>query len=887
MTMRETPGLGLNAFWDLGANGWNTGMDTNLRLLSAVVGARVQSRTGALPASPAVGSIYIVPSADPTNGDSLAVWDGPEGARAWVYITPQTGWHFYVSDELINVQWTGAAWVQFAAGGSGGGGGSSVFGSQLLIQLEQDSGQVVNGTATLDFGEVVSDDDELFEASDNTIRIPAAQVGRTAIFVAHTKHTADGAGVIDTTLERSIDDGSTWEAIASSAEAEDYFGTTTLTALVTFIGGEWYRVRHTTASSKTTTGDAQTSLSLTTVGAGQIGRIVRSSSTRIVPNPVFATGDFTDWTTYIGTGTLKVYIPPDKESDHTLHPEGYAYVGMDGESGGPWHVETTVDLPENPTAVTVYWDQHTRLVDDQMRAEIEFLDASDLVIGTWTGGPRLNTAAQTWETFADTAGDIPTGTTKAVVRLATIVVAGSQQINVTNLRVQATTLGVSGMLPGSVYAYLPDLAGNANKVLRTNATGDDVEWGSSPIRFRVDALDESEVSDIQFLGTAFSATKVGDTIQMEFTGGLSLHGASGEVSGGVTKLTITGSGAAISSPVAGEIEIAIPGTGESVPAATAIEEIDGFDAVRSDLSADQNGQPLVWNQATNSFVPLPAGFSPIAYGGGTDLLWSGDLAGERTITLTDDDDSLYLYDEIHLIMRNANDHADIALSADGGSTWATVFYAYSAGGSTTEGTGSKDAFLLGGHSSDVDLQIAFGIVRFMSEAGVPSTYQQFGSTPNSSTERHEWGFSGSAERHNALIVQRDSAGTFTGGQLYIIGVKKTRQPVDISARIENGGVLSADQELMFHETMGVRFDSGSDIGRIRVSPAAAAPFTVSFTDRAGTEVFTGLVAAGETEGTITVTGPVVVSDTLIAVAPGSPDANVTDVFLSMRGEVAR
>ena len=886
MVMRQTPGLGLNAFWDLGADGWNVGMDTNLRLLSAVVGARVQSRTAALPGSPAVGSIYIVPLGDVTNGNKLAVWDGPEGARQWFYIAPQSGWHFYVVDEGINVQWTGASWVEFAAGG--GGGGSSLFGSQILIQLTQNAGQTIDTTTdTLAFGNIVTDDNEYFNAADNTIRIPEAQEGRTAIFVANTKHTADGVGSIETTLERSEDAGATWVAIASSSDSEDYFGTTTLTALVTFIGGEWYRLRHTTASSKTTSGDAQTSLAVTTVGAGQIGRIVRTTSNRIVLNNRFQSGDFTNWTTSVGTGTLKVYIPPDREADHALHPDGYAYMGLLANSGGPWYIEQDIDLPTDPSSVTVYWDQHTRLIDDQIRVEMFFLDASDQIIGQFVGGPRINSAIALWESFEDTAANVPTGTTKVRVRLNTVIAGGSQQLNVTNMRVVTTALGVSGMLPGSVYAYLPSLAGNASKVLRVNATGDDVEWGGSPIRFRAGALDEPEVLDLQFLGTAFNAVKTGDTIQLSFTGGLSLYGSGGEVTGAMNKLTILGGGAGISSPVPGEIEITIPGPGETVPAATTIEEIDGINAVRSALSSDQDGTPLVWDQAANAFIPLPVGFSPIAYGGGADILWSGDLAGVRNVVLTDATHSLFQYDELHFVLRNTNDRADVAISSDGGSTWSTVFWAWAGAGGAGEGTGSYDAFRIGGYSSNVDLQIGTGILRFFSEAGFPTMWQSFGANPGASGDIHTSGFSSSAARHNAVIVQRDSAGNFTGGQLYIMGVKKTRQPVEITARVENGSPLAVDQELMFHETLGVRFDPGSPVGRIRVSPATAAPMVFSFQSRDGTELFTASIPAGETEIEFSVGSAVVVSDTLLVVAPTTPDANVADVFISLRGETAR
>lgn len=889
MVMRQTPGLGLNAFWDLGADGWNTGMDANLRILSAVAGARVQSRTSNLPGSPSVGSIYIVPVGDATNPNKIAIWDGPDGARQWVYLTPEAGWHFYVSDEGTNVQWTGTSWVEFA--GAGGGGGGSVGGAQVLLRLAQSTGQVINTTTeTLVFGNVIDDGEEFFNAADNTIRIPEVQQGRTAIFVANTRHTTDGTGAVETTLERSEDAGATWQTVAASSDAEDYFGVTTLTALVSFIGGEWYRLRHTTSSNKTTTGDLQTSLSVTTIDAGQVGRIIRNTSNRNVPNHTFQSGDFGAWTAETLDGTLKIYIPPDREPDHVLHPEGYAYIGLTSDLGGPWYFEQIIDVPSDPTSVSVYWDQHTRLVDDKMRMELDYLDASGAQIGLFVGGDRINTAVQLWERMGDSASNAPQGTTKVRVRIRAVEVGGSQQLNATNVRVVTTTLGVSGMIPGSIYAYLPGIAGNQNKVLRVNATGDDVEWGGSPIRFRAGALDEQEVTDLQFLGTAFNAVKSGDTIQLSFTGGLALHGSSGEVSGGVTKLTFTGSGASITSPVPGEIEIAVPGPGESVPAATAIEEIDGIGAVRSNLSSDQNGQPLVWDQAANAFIPLPAGFSPIAYGGGVDVLWSGDLAGVRNVILTDVSHNLYQYDELHFVLRNANDHADIAVSTDGGSTWATVFWAYSGDGATNEGTTSTDSFYLGGWESDQDLQIGYGVLRFFSEAGYPSTFQMFGSGPGGSRERHVWGFSSAAEKHNAVIFQRGSAGNFTGGQLYIMGVKKTRQPVDLTARATGtgpGGVLAPDQEVLFQETLGLKFDQGSSVGRIRVEPAAFAPTTFSFQDRAATELFTVTVPAGQTEVSINLPSPVVVNDTLRVVAPGVSDDNVTDVFIALRGEAAR
>ena len=885
MPERQLPGLELTGFWDLGSDNWNVGMDSNLRRLSAVVGARVVSRVTSLPATPGALSVYIVPIGA-TNENKIALWDGPSGSEGWVYLDPQPGWHFYVVDEGINVQWTGTGWVQFAAGGSGGGGGGGASpGAQLYFEAQQATGQTINATtATLVFDNIIDNDDSLFNAADNTIRIPAAQGGRTSLIDCQTRHTGDDTGVVETTLEKSTDGGVTWNPIASAVASEEYNGVTRLTTMVRWEGDEWYRFRHTTNANKTTSGDAQTAVRISTVDAGQLGRIITIASTQNVVNPQFNAGDFTPWTVSTDSGTLKLYIPPDKESDHVLHPDGFNYIGLDGDSGGPWYVEQKIALPENPQSVSVTWDQHTRFINDMMRMEIDWLDASDTVLDTYIGTSRLNSDIQLWETFTDTASAPPPGTSQAMVRFRTVAAGGSQQLNITNFRVTATTLGVSGMLPGSVYAFLPELAGNPLKVLRVNSTGDDVEWGEVPLRVRAGSLDEPAVSDLRFVGADFTASKTGDTVEISFTGGLSLHGSSGEVASTLNKLTITGAGVGLNSPVAGEIEVTIPGPGESVPAATSIEEIDGIEVTRTNMSADQNGQPLIWDQATNAFIPLPEGFNPIAHGGGAVILRDVNLAGQRTVTLTDAADNLFEYDELHIILFDANDHADVAISTDGGSTLDNVTYAFAGGGFTSEGTTeSDDSFLIGGWDSDVTGQRGYGVLRFFSTPGFPTTYDMFGAQPGSSGERLYRGHSINAAAHNAVIIQRDSSGNFTEGRLFVLGVKKTRQPVDLSERLENGATLSGDQVVMAHETIGLRLPTG-DIGRIRVDPVPAADMDFRLTDRSGMVLGTATVSAGVAETVVTMLQNETVSDTLQVVAPATPDGAVTSVYVALRAE---
>lgn len=126
MPSRQFPGMNLLGGWNTGEPDWGGAMNANLRRLSAVAGARVLSRQTAIPTTGDPGDIFLVPESAMSNANSVALWDvDSSGNPAWVYLPPQIGWHFFVVDEEINVQWDGAEWVQFAGAGGGGGGGGT------------------------------------------------------------------------------------------------------------------------------------------------------------------------------------------------------------------------------------------------------------------------------------------------------------------------------------------------------------------------------------------------------------------------------------------------------------------------------------------------------------------------------------------------------------------------------------------------------------------------------------------------------------------------------------------------------------------------------------------------------------------------------------------
>lgn len=111
MAPRALPGLGLSGFWGLGEDGYKDAMDVNWRLLSALVQARVLSRTTALPGSPTDGDIYIVPHGAGAHPDEIAIRDN----GAWVYVTPLAGYGMYVIDSTERVTFDGTNWTASAS----------------------------------------------------------------------------------------------------------------------------------------------------------------------------------------------------------------------------------------------------------------------------------------------------------------------------------------------------------------------------------------------------------------------------------------------------------------------------------------------------------------------------------------------------------------------------------------------------------------------------------------------------------------------------------------------------------------------------------------------------------------------------------------------------
>lgn len=113
MPAKTEPRSGLFYGWDLGENGWNTGMDANLlRLGRFGFHLSVKNRTRqAPPAAPSAGDCYIIAGgasgAWAGRDEAVAVFDG----SAWVYGTPRTGWRAYDEADDVSLVFKDGVWA--------------------------------------------------------------------------------------------------------------------------------------------------------------------------------------------------------------------------------------------------------------------------------------------------------------------------------------------------------------------------------------------------------------------------------------------------------------------------------------------------------------------------------------------------------------------------------------------------------------------------------------------------------------------------------------------------------------------------------------------------------------------------------------------------------
>jgi len=105
------PNFGITYNWDLGQNGWNTGMDANLKKLGALIHLSIIDKDlNAPPGSPVNGDRYIIGPSPTGAWASKANQVAVRVAGAWEYYVPATGWAAFVVDENTFYHFAGSAW---------------------------------------------------------------------------------------------------------------------------------------------------------------------------------------------------------------------------------------------------------------------------------------------------------------------------------------------------------------------------------------------------------------------------------------------------------------------------------------------------------------------------------------------------------------------------------------------------------------------------------------------------------------------------------------------------------------------------------------------------------------------------------------------------------
>jgi len=112
MAARSLPNLALQAFFDLGEDGWKDEMDLNLLKLSVLTQAGTSGKFAAEPGAPTDGDVIVLDETHATHPNAVAVRDD----GAWVYFTPVEGWLIYNRATDSYLVFSGAVWGPLVTG---------------------------------------------------------------------------------------------------------------------------------------------------------------------------------------------------------------------------------------------------------------------------------------------------------------------------------------------------------------------------------------------------------------------------------------------------------------------------------------------------------------------------------------------------------------------------------------------------------------------------------------------------------------------------------------------------------------------------------------------------------------------------------------------------
>lgn len=318
-----------------------------------------------------------------------------------------------------------------------------------------------------------------------------------------------------------------------------------------------------------------------------------------------------------------------------------------------------------------------------------------------------------------------------------------------------------------------------------------------------------------------------------------------------------------------------------------MESLSDTDIDVSALTSQHSGQPVTFDHATGKFVVAPPGFDAMKLGGGAEVIFQSlDVATDAFTSIVLDEGTYGIdnYDEILVVYTDLNVRLTVETSSDGGVSAENVRKVSRWDSSSEEHT-LHTQFYFGPASDAVTGCWGVGKIMHHSDPLIPTMLESFGGgSSNTNSHMNSVGIIDTPGRNNAITISmaNDTVAT-SNGSLTIIGIKKSRQPLEWLGTL--AAAASLNQIDTIAHTMGAKFRAGDTVGKVFLSQAAAGDLSWNIEDDSATVIASLTITAGNTEGdfvavsTATLTGAINIKSTTAG------EASVVPTIV-VRGELA-
>jgi hypothetical protein len=319
-----------------------------------------------------------------------------------------------------------------------------------------------------------------------------------------------------------------------------------------------------------------------------------------------------------------------------------------------------------------------------------------------------------------------------------------------------------------------------------------------------------------------------------------------------------------------------------------LNALSDVDIDTSLLTEDDHGAAITFDYTSGLWVAGRSGFNTLRLGGGMELIYENtNLAALSQITLNELTYGIDKYDEIIVYCNNVTGQVRIRTSSDAGATWLPIAYWRITSDTSGDGTvvnNSEGGPVAGGITNNLAGTYAILGVKNHSDPNLHTeVYAEGGSINDVDGATSQRGFTVSTALINAInIYSINASGFFGTGSIRIVGVKKSRQPLEYYGRLTGSPSVSGSVTLGM--TLGCKFRAGT-IGKAIVDQAPGVDMTVVVRNAAAVVIATGVIFAAETECDLIASSPFTVTDSIVGfVVTGGTDAEQIDFIV--RGEVA-